>query len=404
MAPHIKRTPWTKDQRLVLDILWKTIKAGPLRIQVFNHLFADYHKAHGRPNGHSLGTISSQYFEHRKARARALWVGILFEPFTTEDRTRRQVWQTNIDNACIQLQVQAQVPQASRSLRTKPAGVETINPNQLLLTDTVTASTISRVDQETGQDNEVDSHYEHSALALLPTLPYHIDPMLEPQASDEPAFPLSDIQQDIISAGLQTSDSPPYSSATVEAAEQLTSYDMHTLKRANGPDLTLSKIDYDAAMAPLHVTDDEIHLKPVPAVLYRLWSASSNGQNSSQGFQAALFKRSNVFDSTTPILAPPSLCWTSVFLHLNQEEIASSFISCSSSFTWVMRAGLRAALAGVRGLHISLMNTEKLNSDNVFHAAPFYRELKRKKAFTDGIWLNHGTHEFLVYGRVSADT
>jgi hypothetical protein len=49
---------------------------------------------------------------------------------------------------------------------------------------------------------------------------------------------------------------------------------------------------------------------------------------------------------------------------------------------------------------ITVIDATKLDRNSVFFATPIHKELCKKRAFTSGAWLYHGSHEFMVYHKV----
>ena len=81
-----------------------------------------------------------------------------------------------------------------------------------------------------------------------------------------------------------------------------------------------------------------------------------------------------------------------------EEEEATPFVSVSDSLPWSLSKVLKLVKSGQwKDARLSIIDATVLPAQAVFHAAGFYRQLKKIRSFTNGAHRGVSSHEFLIW-------
>lgn len=81
-----------------------------------------------------------------------------------------------------------------------------------------------------------------------------------------------------------------------------------------------------------------------------------------------------------------------------EEPESTPFVSVSDSLVWSLSKLLKLIRTGKwKDPKLSIINSSKLSGASVFHAAGFYRQLKRLRSFTNGAHRGVSSHEYLIW-------
>lgn len=81
-----------------------------------------------------------------------------------------------------------------------------------------------------------------------------------------------------------------------------------------------------------------------------------------------------------------------------ESHESTPFVSVSDSLTWSLSKVLKLVKSGEwKSAHLSVVDSTKLPAKTVFHAAGFYRQLKKIRPFTNGAHRGVSSHEYLIW-------
>ncbi|KAK5703930.1 hypothetical protein LTR97_002943 [Elasticomyces elasticus] len=152
----------------------------------------------------------------------------------------------------------------------------------------------------------------------------------------------------------------------------------------------------------LPVPDSKAHPLPTGSLLFRYWDENSQCPIKDGGLKAKRFAVRHLAPPPLPKSDSVYFDWNDLHAHLNRDKTETSFVSTSNCLVWVLRLALKEAKRGVQGGRIAIIDGDRLPKDQVLHAAPFLRELRKTFSFTDGAWRYPATHEFVVYAKIPA--
>lgn len=127
-----------------------------------------------------------------------------------------------------------------------------------------------------------------------------------------------------------------------------------------------------------------------PAFLFRVHSASSQGSNSSSGFQAASLP--------PPSLPPFEHYQERLSTHLNWNRLPSPWISTTSSLLWALAYARWKTILGEQDVQISLLASADINPTTLFPSGYLVRMYAPQN--TGKPWHDSPQGEFLVWGQI----
>jgi hypothetical protein len=162
-------------------------------------------------------------------------------------------------------------------------------------------------------------------------------------------------------------------------------------------------------------------LSPVPEVLAHpalrgLLFRYSEGNEEDPEYSEAAFVARKYRGKLNIHQEPPhctNLEWQDLFYHFDptgkylgrgegkQGGVLSPFISTSNAFWDTVNRALRESKrSGSAHARISVIDTTELDRRSVYHASPFYRELRKLHQYTGNGWKDPTLHEFLCYKEI----
>lgn len=96
--------------------------------------------------------------------------------------------------------------------------------------------------------------------------------------------------------------------------------------------------------------------------------------------------------------------------HIKYDKVHSPFISTSNSLVWAFRqaskkmeeAKKETPLRGQK-LRLSVINAKAVGGNDkkgYYYVPPYFRLLKEKKVFDNGVWNYGGTSDFLIWATI----
>ncbi|MCJ1465754.1 hypothetical protein MMC07_004373 [Pseudocyphellaria aurata] len=142
-----------------------------------------------------------------------------------------------------------------------------------------------------------------------------------------------------------------------------------------------------------HPTHDfKLLRRCMPTYLFRVHSSSSQGSNSSSGFQAAA--------PAPPSIPPFSIYRTQLSEHLRWFPTPSPWISTTSSLLWALAFARFKAISGEIDVQISLLASAEINPTTLFLSGYLVR-IYRLRALGRP-WHDRPQGEFLAWGQIPA--
>lgn len=386
------RITWNRELRLALHLLNEDFPdSSEYRTQIFNIIFKDHLAACRVPEGATVKTLYAQYVlsERQKHSSRGLWAGICEPPSTDRDREERRKLRERFGAAKIELMSNdsSTRPQPTVHTSAQPATTARRAP---LLSRSRAASVSS------GEGITVNSSREAVSDRSV----------LQTRAPAQRTPSKRKVDSNSVGHGLASPTSVKRPKKRPTNSSPTNNRSMRTdrvirPRRLGGP-IPVSPEDIPALTAPMaHIADKKAHPTP-PALLFRVWSAKSQGINNhhAEGFVSGLHSQSN--QPPQPI-TPLEFLWVSIEQHLDRnEKVLSPFISTATGLAWVLRQALTRSKAENEDQFVSVIDTSFLEQEAIFHAPPLHAEIKKKKAFTKGAWCYGGTIEFLIFQQIPA--
>ncbi|KAM0716584.1 hypothetical protein Q7P37_008029 [Cladosporium fusiforme] len=418
-SPGQGRNRWTSEQRLCLCMLF----GGGLaefdipnqdRATIFNAIFKDELESYGLPNGLELHTLQCQYHERtyrHKASWAASWERACSEPQNAKDQATHDHMRDRIAAAITSHERSENIHVATPSTPVRRSFTQRQSSQPRLTPDPY--STPGRNNQSQSRPTPYATpgpSTRKRPAANLATLP---DEQNTVDLDDEEHSPTTKRRRNsptvVIPPTPESARPRVATSPRPSSASQMTKYRSggrpgatELFVRRNTPSIWLTPAEFAEAQQPLrNVSEADAHPSPSP-LLFRFWHDRSHGNNSEDGFVSGRFAKALVEPRPPPTCS--QLEWNDVAQHLNnagmdQTGSPSPFISTSNLLVWTIRTAMKRAGPSTR---ISVIDTSKLDPRAIFHVAPFYKELKKKRPFYRGGFQYSGNHEHLVWYQIPA--
>jgi len=142
------------------------------------------------------------------------------------------------------------------------------------------------------------------------------------------------------------------------------------------------------------IKESEAHILQAP-LLFRFYDlAAEHVENSprEKGFVAGFFKNLKT-RIPEPLPCQLDMLFVDFLKHINKEKFPSKVISTSSDFIWVLCQAL-CVLANNSNpdIRMSIIDAHKAagpGGKKLYHALPYTRQLRKRRAFDEGKWLYH---------------
>ncbi|KAI6906315.1 hypothetical protein KC318_g8114 [Hortaea werneckii] len=179
------------------------------------------------------------------------------------------------------------------------------------------------------------------------------------------------------------------------------------LVRNNGPVVFLSPEKHTNAQQELTpVLPQEAH-NPPSRLLFRYFDnstsylgARANGALEGRGFHATGFSFNNCRLPKPPASVSDRL-FADIENHINRNHVASPFISTTDNLIWLLsRIALRELYNGKLNGYISIIDSEALTREAIYHPKTWHGRLKAAYVFTEGAWHYTGRSEYLVWAQI----
>lgn len=394
------RHTWTTNQKRCLLLLCTNFYPSPDDIgkvaAAFNHVFGSEINARDFPHGLPCKSLIAQFREHKQSD-NASWLKV----------TRPESWETELKlreelTAKITRSLNARDGKGSRSGQDGSALPQTPRANSRKRTRTIAEHHVA-VSSDTStafQARPSETASAQNAMVLIPrieafTLREYT--MIEDKEEElAPSTPVKRIKTGLVS--------PPSTTRVI---------------RNSGPALEVSwKIHAEIEKGYSPPSEQEAH-PPLGGLFWRFWDPEhSQGQNSAQGFVAKRYVRSNAVPVRAYVPPAKHLDPTDLWNHLNSipplvtkvlcvmrytdqcavEKESTPFVSVSDSLPWILHK-LSTELRSGKWQHakLSAIDSKRLSPATVFHAAGFYRQLKKIRSFTQMAQRGVSNHEYLIW-------
>ncbi|KAI7267429.1 hypothetical protein KC343_g6159 [Hortaea werneckii] len=370
-----RRTParnkWDVDQRRTLVILHTNFPglSTEQRVAIFNVYHRDHLLTRGLHKGLGVKALKEQYGE--RVRKPQNWAPACAQPSNDREWQRQREIIQKVRTIAAALQIgEAETP-SSRSIAARQA----------------LAASSAKIPRR-----RVIRHQQcHVATSSEQPMREAADGARIAETPSTPAIP----------------STPPQHPSIHPATTKDHSTSKIPLVRSNGPVVLLSPEKHANAQQKLTpVLPQEAH-SPPGRLLFRYFNnstshlgAKANGVFEGRGFRATSFSFNNCRLPDPPASVSDRL-FTDIENHINRNQVASPFISTADNLIWLLsRIALRELYNGKLTGYISIIKSQDLSPEAIYHPKTYHGRLKAAYVFTEGAWHYTGRSEYLVWAEI----